>query len=76
MNPFLPSQEEILHSVGEIMDVSVLVYIDLNLTLEEQFNKYSKNLKRHLKKVREACYIKRLNQNKKYKVLFRCIMKL
>lgn len=59
LNPFIENQNTILNSLGETSEVSVLVYIDLKLSLEKQFQVYSKNLKRHLNKARKSCYVKK-----------------
>lgn len=54
LNPYLPEQEELIKSLGDVETKGQVVNIDLSQTPEVQRSNYSKNTKRFLKKCHEA----------------------
>lgn len=59
LNPYLPHQNIILNTIGEIKTKGYIVMIDLNENLEVQRQQYQKRIKSHINKAHKLCTIKK-----------------
>lgn len=59
LNPYLPHQNVILNTIGEIKIKGDIVMIDLNEDLEIQRQHYQKRIKSHINKARRLCSVKK-----------------
>lgn len=58
LNPFVSSQEVAIKGLGEVVQLSKVVNIDLTQSIEDQKTVFSKTTKRYIKKTRKLCSIK------------------
>ena len=59
LNPFIRGQEIILSQMDETASLGKVVYIDLTLNLEAQFQQYHKRLRTYINKCRRTYHIKK-----------------
>ncbi len=61
LNPYLPNQNIILNSIGEIKVKGDIVMIDLTNDLDSQKKQYQRRIRSHINKARRLCTIRKAN---------------
>ncbi|HNQ27399.1 MAG TPA: GNAT family N-acetyltransferase [Aquaticitalea sp.] len=59
LNAFLPHQDTVLRSIGEIKEKGDVVMIDLSQSLEAQRQEYQKRLKSQINRARRLCNVRK-----------------
>ncbi|MCF7560809.1 GNAT family N-acetyltransferase [Sabulilitoribacter multivorans] len=61
LNPYIDNQYNVLQNIGEVQNLGKVVNINLKLSLDKQYQAYSKTTKRYINKCRKHCNVIKSN---------------